>query len=160
MELDEWVELGGQRLAKFAVLVCADRDLAQEVVQDVLCHAILRWDRIQTARDIDAYMRRSVINRRNSVLRRTRLRREVRPHPSRPAPGPEEQLELWDACARLRPRYRDALVLRFYTDLTYAEVAEVLNVRETKARGYVMRALHELRTQWVRADKEVEANDR
>lgn len=159
MDFEEWVEARGQPLARFAVLVCADRDLAQDVVQDVLCHAIVRWDHIKEADDVDAYMRRSVVNRRNSLLRRLRLRREIRQDPPRPARSPEERLELWDACARLRPKYRDALVLRFYNDLAYAQVADVLNIRETTARGYVMRALAELRSHWAEPGQEVVSHD-
>ncbi len=47
---------------------------------------------------------------------------------------------------------RAAVVLRFYRDLSYAEVAEVLGCREATARSHVHRAVAAMRKQMEEAD--------
>lgn len=71
------------------------------------------------------------------------LERRARPEP-RPeavAPGAREML---DALARLAPRRRAALVLRFYADLSEADIAEVLGCRPGTVGSMVHRGLRQL----------------
>jgi len=56
-----------------------------------------------------------------------------------------ELLELRDALCRLRPRQRLAVVLRYYLDLSFDEVAAAIGCRPATARSLVHRALGELR---------------
>ena len=49
-------------------------------------------------------------------------------------------------CATLPPQQRAAVVLRFYEDLDYPEIAGVLGCSETTARSHIHRALRRLHT--------------
>jgi RNA polymerase sigma factor (sigma-70 family) len=53
---------------------------------------------------------------------------------------------VWRLCASLPPNQRASVVLRFYEDLTYREIAAVLDCPEATARSHVHRALATLRT--------------
>lgn len=50
-----------------------------------------------------------------------------------------EQLRIW--LSRLPPRQNEALLLRYYHNLEYAEVAQVLNIKEQTARNLVQKAI-------------------
>ena len=54
-----------------------------------------------------------------------------------------ERLNEW--LAQLPPRQHEALILRFYHDLEYNEIAELLDVREQTSRNLVQKALQTLR---------------
>lgn len=50
-----------------------------------------------------------------------------------------EQLRVW--LSQLPPRQNEALLLRYYHNLEYAEVAQVLNIKEQTARNLVQKAI-------------------
>lgn len=66
MEFEEWVETGGPRLVRFAYLVCAQRDVAQDLTQDVLVAAYSRWSRLAAVQNMDAYLKKALVNRYHS----------------------------------------------------------------------------------------------
>lgn len=148
MEFEDWVPTGGPRLVRYAYLITGDRYLAEDLVQDVLVDAFSKWERISNAADVDSYLRRSVMNRRVSWWRRTG-RREVsavaRHLP--PAETPTSaRPELWAACLLLPERQRAAVVLRYYEEREFAEIAEILGLRESSVRGLVSRGVAALKT--------------
>ena len=51
----------------------------------------------------------------------------------------------WRLCSELPPQQRAAVVLRFYEDLSFAEIAGILDCPESTARSHVHRALGTLR---------------
>ncbi len=147
---EAWVAARGPALLRFAYLVTRDADAAQDAVQDALTAACARWARISRTDDPDAYVRRMIANAHISWWRRV-ARREtptadlVMP---RSEPGsllPEAQAA-WQLCGTLPRRQRAAVVLRFYEDLSYAEIAEVLQCSEATVRSQIHRALASLRT--------------
>ena len=127
-------------LVRLAVLVGADRSVAEELVQDAFVAVHRTWDRV---REPLPYLRRTVVNRCRSWGRRQTLERDRRPRP-----GDDAQLgahELWDALGRLPERQREAIVCRFYLDLPDAEIAEILDCRVPTVRTAVHRGLAKLR---------------
>jgi RNA polymerase sigma factor (sigma-70 family) len=127
-------------LVRLATLLVGDRLVAEEVVHDAFVAAHRSWDR---SRPAGPYLRACVLNGCRSWGRRRRLERDRRP----PVPPPSqlEADELWDAIARLDPRKRTAIVLRYYADLPDVEIAAHLGVRPTTVRTLVRRALEQLR---------------
>ena len=98
-------------LVRLAVLVGADRAVAEEIVQDVFVAAHRTWEGVH---DPLAYLRRAVVNRCHSWGRRQTLERT-----RRPAPRADAALganELWDALATLPDRQRTAIVARYYLE--------------------------------------------
>jgi RNA polymerase sigma-70 factor (sigma-E family) len=138
---------------RFARLVTADAGAAQDIVQDALVAVLLRWKRLSADGGQDAYARRVVVNRRISWWRQVGRREQLVPAPElppRPAGSAEEPEVDADQARRLLAalpqRQRAAVVLRFYEDLTFAEIGDLLGCPESTARSHVHRALQRLRT--------------
>ena len=152
-DFDAWVAARGPALLRLAFLLTGSRTDAEDVVQEALARALPRWDRIVQLEDPDAYVRRMVVNERTSAWRRFR-RREV-PVGDLPADAlialtddgvsADEHRRLWSACRALPEGQRTALVLRYYEELEYAEIAELIGIREASVRARVSRGMAALR---------------
>ena len=119
-------------------------------MQDALSRALPRWARITVADDVDAYVRRMVVNAHVSWWRRFRRREspveQVWGADARaPADTCADDEALWQACAGLPRDQRVAVVLRYYEDLSYAEIARLTGCAEPTARSRVFRGLAALR---------------
>lgn len=156
LDFEEYVAQRGPALLRLATLVTGSEADAQDAVQDALSRALPRWDRIVAADDPDAYVRRMVLNAHTSAWRRFRRKESpvalVRPASDAPE-DPEsagiarlDHERIWAACRALPHDQRVAVVLRFYEQLSYAEIAALTAVAEPTARSRVHRALDRLRT--------------
>jgi RNA polymerase sigma-70 factor (sigma-E family) len=149
VDFDDWVAARGPALLRLAYVLTGSRTDAEDVVQDALSRALPRWSRISTLDDPDAYVRRMVVNAHVSWWR-TMRRREVpvetvRDRAAADGPSTEERDRMWRACQALPPDQRTAIVLRFYEDLDYAEIAALTGVREGSVRSRVSRGVAALR---------------
>lgn len=144
-----WVSAERPALLRFAWLVLGSRASAEDAVQEALAAAHQRWERMGEVRDRSAYVRRMVVNAHHSAYRKNRrmvpvpdVRRQVS------AVG-QAQVELadlvWRAISGLPTKQRAAVVLRFYEDLDYPEIARALECSESAARVGVHRGLKALR---------------
>jgi RNA polymerase sigma-70 factor (sigma-E family) len=136
-------------LVRLALLLVGDMATAEDVVQDVYTSAHARWTQLP-ARDGLTYVRAAVLNRCRSVLRhrgvatkvslRLRAADETIASAEHEAMLSEDRRQVLHALARLPYRRREVLVLRYYLDLSEAEIAAVLGispgtVKSTAARG-------------------------
>ncbi len=147
---DSWVEARVAALLRFAYLVTGSQQAAEDAVQSALVSACEKWSRVSRRDDPDAYVRRMVVNAHISAWRRSGRREspvaEVRDATvADPARVVVEHDAVWRMCSSLPPQQRAAVVLRFYEDLEYAEIAAILGVAEPTARSHVHRALAALR---------------
>ncbi len=129
-------------------------------MQEALARALPRWERISRVGDVDAYVRRMVVNAHTSWWRRFRRRESPVAslvHESvAPEPGglmPDQRAGLWAACQALPEVQRTAVVLRYYEQLEYAEIAELTGVREGSVRSRVSRGLAALCTMMGEIDE-------
>jgi RNA polymerase sigma-70 factor (sigma-E family) len=137
-------------LVRLALLMVEDRQTAEDVVQDVYASVHARWTRLPAGDSTLAYVRAAVLNRCRSVLRhRTTVRRvslgtraveETSVSAENEVILTEDRREVLAALARLPERRREVLILRYYLDLSEAEIAAVLGVspgtvKSTAARG-------------------------
>jgi RNA polymerase sigma-70 factor (sigma-E family) len=152
---DAFVASRGAALLRFAYVLTADAELAQDVVQEALVKAFRSWDRVRAADQPEAYVRRIVVNEYTSWRRR--LRNRERPTAdslldtanSGFGAGLDAIAErdvVWRAMAGLPPRQRAVLVLRFYEDLSEDEIARVLGCAGGTVRSLATRALATLRS--------------
>jgi len=109
-------------------------------VQEAFVSMYRNWDRADRP---GAFLRTIVVNGCNSWHRRRRMERERLPRPVAEGVDPEAR-ELLDALARLGLRQRTALVLRFYVDMSEAEVAHALGCRPGTVKSLVHRGLRQL----------------
>ncbi|MFB9313648.1 SigE family RNA polymerase sigma factor [Nocardioides plantarum] len=148
---DDWVAARGPALLRLAYTLTGDAGEAEDVVQEALSRALPRWSRVGAVDDVDAYVRRMVVNAHTSRWRA--WRRRVTPVeqvadvvvPDRSGPEHDERRRIWDACRALPEIQRTAVVLRFYEQLEYAEIAALTGVREGSVRSRVSRGLATLR---------------
>jgi RNA polymerase sigma-70 factor (sigma-E family) len=146
-------------LLRHAVVLTGDRELAQDVVQEVLARACVRWRRISRTDSPDAYVRRMVVNeylswRRTWMVRNVRAAGErlealahVRSFRTDHAQAVVEADELWTRLATLPRKQRAVLVLRYYEQLDDASIAELLSCAQTTVRSNASKALKTLRLQ-------------
>jgi RNA polymerase sigma-70 factor (sigma-E family) len=140
-------------LVGLAALLVQDRAAAEEVVQDSFVAMHAEWRRVREADRALSYLRRSVINRSRSVLRRGVVTGRAVSAPPADAPGAEqdpmalpEGSALVAALHTLPLRQREALVLQFYADMSPAEAASVLGISVSAVSGHTARALSSLRS--------------
>ncbi|MBM7788945.1 SigE family RNA polymerase sigma factor [Tenggerimyces flavus] len=147
---DAYVAARQHALLRTAYLLTGDRHEAEDLVQTALTKTYLAWSRV---RDPDAYVRRAMVNVHISWWRRA-WRREERPTDAVPEPTatPEPDLadrdEVWALVRSLPPRQRAVVVLRFYEDLTPAEVADILGCTAGTVASQTNRAIAALRARY------------
>ena len=144
-DFESWVAARGPALTRFAYLVCGDASESQDLVQAALEKAWPRWRSIIERGDPEVYLRRAIAN--GAVSRWRKLRRlSVVAEPLVEATlEPPDSDVAWQLCAELPPKQRAAVVLRFYEDLTFADIGVILECSEATARSHVHRALTALR---------------
>ncbi len=140
----------GDRMLQVAWLVTRHREDARDAVQDALLGLYRSRHRLPDGDALDAYVHRSVVNAALRVIGRRptaplvdvdRLRLST---PDASAAWLDRDA-VWQLCGELAPTQRAAVVLRFFADLPFAEVADALGCAEATARSHVHRALATLR---------------
>lgn len=150
-DFEDWVASRAPELVRFAYLVTGSQDAADEAVQTALAKACEHWSRVSRTSDQDAYVRRMIVNAHISLWRKFRKRESpvAEVHQSGyvadPAAEVSAQDTVWRLCETLPTRHRAAVVLKYYDDLTYPEIAAVLGCPEATVRSYIHRALAALR---------------
>lgn len=149
LSFEEWVGARVPALMRFAYLVTGSQHDAEEAVQSALASACEKWSRVGGTQDPDAYVRRMIANAYVSQWRRFGKRMQPVETDTRTAPDHADAVAgndaVWRVCSTLPRQQRAAVVLRFYEDLEYGEIARVLGVSEATARSHVSRALAALR---------------
>lgn len=137
---DELYRLEFEPMVRLAYLLCGDRETALEVTHDAFVVTCERWDRLDRP---GGYLRTAVVNRCRDLGRRQRFR-STSPVPERGTTDGDDYLA--DAIAALPPKRRAAVVLRYYLDLSEADIAETLGVRPGTVKSLLSRGLAELKT--------------
>lgn len=136
--------------ARFAYLLTGDRALAQDLVHEAFVRMIGRFRDLRSPESFPWYLRRTVMNLANSHFRHARVERshvERQAGPAEPAAGPDidEQHDMWRRLLELPERQRAVIVLRFYEDLTEAQIAEVMAMPLGTVKSLMSRGLSRLR---------------
>ncbi|MBU2670369.1 SigE family RNA polymerase sigma factor [Actinoplanes bogorensis] len=149
---EEYVRARGDALRRFAYVLCGDRHLGEDLVQEVLVRAYRRWPSIEHEQP-DRYLRTALVRSHVSWLR-------VRSHRERPqeintdfpvrddfAHDQAERDDLWPRLGRLTRAQRAVLVLRYYEDLDDRQIADVLRCSPATVRVHAFRGLARLRAE-------------
>ncbi len=136
----------------FAYLVCGDRDLADDAVQDAFERVMSRFGGLRRPEAFSAYLHRTVLNVLRARARsdqRARHREDV--HSAGVAVSRAQPIEvdpdgrLWTALQALPERQRAALVCQFWMDLSERETARVLRCRPGTVKSLRSRGLASIR---------------
>jgi RNA polymerase sigma-70 factor (sigma-E family) len=154
----EWVAARGGALQRFAYLTTGSADDAADLVQEALARIYPRWDGLAARGTVEAYVRRTIVNA--AISRWRKDHRVLTGSAAEPVPvddSSQRQADsdhAWSLCAGLPPQQRAAVVLRFYEDLSFGEIARVLDCPESTARSHVHRALASLRVRLTTSEEE------
>src|SRR5205823_754056 len=118
-----------------AAAIVRDRDVACDVVQDAFAAAVRRRARFRGDGPLEAWLWRAVVNAALSQARRSPARRQ--PLETSPAAQGQPLDDVRDAVAGLPERQRVAVFLRYYADLDYRAIGEVLGITDGTARASV-----------------------
>jgi RNA polymerase sigma-70 factor (sigma-E family) len=140
-----------RRLVGLASLLCDDQATAEDVVQEAFAGLYRRWWQLRDPHNAVVYLNRAVVNGGRDHLRRGRradasMRRlvpqsEELSSAEQDAVTHDEADRLWRAITRLPHRQRQVLVLRYYLDLTEAEIADTLGIGRGSVKRHASRGL-------------------
>lgn len=141
------------KLVRLSAMLLGDTGSAEEIVQDAFVAMHGSWHRLREPDKAVAYLRRAVLNRSKSQLRH---RAVVGRH--QPAPPPDvasaeayamasaQRAEVLDALRALPRRQRETLLLRYFCDLSEAQIADTLGISQGAVKSHAFRGLAALRT--------------
>lgn len=132
-------------LVKLASFLLDDRGACEEVVQDAFIRTLMAWTSLRDPANAPAFLRSAVLNGARSRLRRLGVARR---HLVRSA-DPVESVErgaldhhaVIEELRKLPPRQREAVALRYYLDLSEAEIAAAMGVSTGSVKTHLHRAL-------------------
>ncbi|TDD66862.1 SigE family RNA polymerase sigma factor [Actinomadura rubrisoli] len=139
-------------LVRLAAMLVRDAGTAEEVVQDAFVAMHGGWRRLRDPDKALSYLRQSVVNRSRSVLRHRAVVEKYAPKGLPDAPSAEagaigelERSAVIDALSGLPARQREALVLRYYADLSEAEIANTMGISRGAVKSHTARGMTALR---------------
>lgn len=147
----EFVSARWTSLYRLAYLLAGSEHAAEDLLQTSLMKAFVAWDKVQRTESPEAYVRRIVVNGAISDGRRQSRRPEVSLEliPESPTAATDvasiDRAALWPLVAALPPRQRAVVVLRYYEDLSEAEIARILGCARGTVKSQASAALRSLR---------------
>jgi RNA polymerase sigma-70 factor (sigma-E family) len=139
-------------LVRLAAMLVRDVPTAEEVVQDAFVGMRDAWDRLGNAETALAYLRQAVVNRARSVLRhRAVVGKNLQKTPPDMPSAEDKVLDSLERSAivavlrQLPDRQREAIVLRYYADLSEAEIAATMRISRGAVKSHTARGMAALR---------------
>jgi len=146
---EEFVRSRAHALYRYGYLLTGNEHDTHDLVQDALLKVRAAWPRLQNQDDPIGYTRTVMARLHVSVWRRRRREFVV---PAVPDTAVDEEhgsggqyTPVWHAVATLPPGQRAVLVLRYYEQLSEAEIAATLGVSPGTVRSQMFKALANLR---------------
>ena len=144
------IETRGRALTGYAYLLCGNVHDAEDLVQDALVKTFSRRRAGLELESAEAYVRRSILTlyldgwRRRGRWATRRHLAAVPPSAEGPEDGTSNRIDVVTALRGLPPQQRACVVLRFYEDMTVAEIAHHLAVSEGAVKRYLSLGVHRL----------------
>jgi RNA polymerase sigma-70 factor (sigma-E family) len=139
-------------LVRLAALLVRDEPTAEEVVQECFIAMHDGWHRLREEDKALSYLKQAVVNRARSVLRHRSVIDRNAPKPAPDMPSAEQgAMSLLERSAVIRAlrglpdRQRQALVLRYYADLSEAQIAEMMGISKGAVKSHTARGMSSLR---------------
>jgi RNA polymerase sigma factor (sigma-70 family) len=149
--LDHFVARRWADWHRLAFVVTGNREDAADAVQEALAGLYPKWDRIRSGNP-EAYVRRSITNAHINAYHKSRrtTAHENLDQWGLAASDYTESVDNADLAVKLfrrlkNPRQRQAVILRFYEDLDYDEIAEICQTSPAAVRSLIRQALQTMR---------------
>lgn len=146
-------------LYRTALLLTGKPAAADDLAQETLVKAYANWHRVRRADSPDAYVRKMLVNHFLGDRRREQ-RQRAKAHLTLVADRVDavdtaDRIDLWAHVTELPPRQRAVVVLRYYEDLSEAEIAATLGISTGTVKSTASHAIKALRTHYSTTDEEV-----
>ena len=134
-------------LIRLAIVMLGDRAAAEDVVQEAFFGLYRHWARLADPANALSYVRSAVLNRCRNVLRDRGRPRRLEPVAVAGESAEaavligEEHQQVLAAIRTLPSRQREALVLRFYLDLSEEETARAMGISRGTVKSATSRAV-------------------
>ena len=139
-------------LVRMAAFLTGDRDNAEEVVQDAFVKVYGSWRGLRDPDKAEAYLRTTVVNLSRSRLRHRQVVAKHQPEPPGDTASAEsgamrivQREAVLHALEQLPRRQREAVVLRYYGDLSEAQTADAMGCSVGAVKSHTSRAMASLR---------------
>lgn len=157
---DDFVVAASPRLLGSARLICGDRQIAEDLVQETLIRVCLHWSAIRDPASVTAYAYRTLVRLARRSARRLYHSREIPAGGDReldragPAALSDDLADVDGAFATVRARLaalptrqRQTLVLRYFADLSVETTAEIMQCSTGTVKSQTAKGLSALREQ-------------
>ncbi|MBI5961127.1 MAG: RNA polymerase sigma factor [Chloroflexi bacterium] len=168
--LSALVERYQVRAIRTAYLITQDAALAEDVVQEAFVNVYHSIHSFDTRRPFAPWFIRAVVNRAIKASQRQRAAvpldglddddLDYADYLTDPEPGPDSRVEnaedeeaVWEALGTLSAGRRAVIVLRFYLEMSEAEIAEQLNIPVGTVKSRLHSAKHQLRERLVQQEE-------
>jgi RNA polymerase sigma-70 factor, ECF subfamily len=161
LSLEEIIEQYGEYLYHFSYLYVKDRQLAEEITQDVLMKYLLHKDDFRRDASLKTYITRIAINcchdeirkiKRKSLISKLLPLGRSEPSVEQSYLSNEAYTTLKESVFALPVHYREVIILFYYEEFDVSEIASLLNVSQNTVRTRIRRA-----RELLKKDHELEA---
>ena len=153
LRLEQFILEHGEDMLRFAYTYVKKRDVAEDIVQDVLLKAYEKQDQFLGQSSYKTYLYRMIINRsydyfrswhyRNTVLT-DRISKIIKKPSVAPTFG-DEDTYLGECILSLPVKYREVIVLYYYKDFTIDMVANLLSLPISTVKTRLVRGREKLK---------------
>ena len=148
---DDYYRRDYRSLVGLAYCLCGSQWVAEDLVQDALTEAHRRWSSVSTYEDPDGWVRRVLVNKSTSRLRRARSEAKglmrIGSRRSNDVIEPTERSgEVWAAVRALPSRQAQVIALFYWEDRPIREIAAILDITEETTKTHLKRARSRLAT--------------
>jgi RNA polymerase sigma-70 factor (ECF subfamily) len=154
--LSRLYEMYYERIFRFCVHRLFDKEIAEDVTSTVFLEVArsIRAFKGRTVQDFQNWLYAIAANQANAYIRKTSRRKELLKEAAglmtAADGGTDESSEpdwpsLYAAILKLKPQHQTIVTLRFFENLKYEQIAQILNVKEVNVRVTLHRILNELR---------------
>jgi RNA polymerase sigma-70 factor (sigma-E family) len=142
---DAFVRARLPNLLRFGHALTGSSEAAADLVQDALERTLIAWSRLESRDEPEGYVRRIMVNRNISIWRKLRREQVMADVHDRGFEDRRFDHDMWRALSTLPPRQRAVIVLRYYEDLSEADIARILGCSVGTVKSQASKALAKLR---------------
>jgi RNA polymerase sigma-70 factor (sigma-E family) len=142
---DAFVRARLPELLRFGRALTGSSEAGADLVQDALERTLLAWSRLEQQGDPEGYIRRIMVNRNISIWRKFGREHATDVVHDRGVEDQHADPDLWQAIRRLPPRQRAVIALRYYEDLSEADIARTLGCSVGTVKSQASKAMSRLR---------------
>ena len=160
LAFDRLYELYATDVLRVSYYYLGNRELAEDVTQDVFVKLMTNCPSLEEGRE-KAWLLKVALNRCKDLWRSAWIKKVILGHPGFEAfPAPDEigqmadQYALAEAVSRLKPEFKEVVLLFYYQGFSVAEIAEMLGIAEGTVSSRLSRARDKLQNELKGDDKQ------